>query len=96
MIYHVTSRQDWHSQKANSQFIPEDYHREGFIHCCTPEQLPGVLERYFKGKSQLIMLHVDESLLDAKLIYETSTNDEKFPHVYGGINRDAIVKVVEI
>jgi uncharacterized protein (DUF952 family) len=96
MIHHVTTEQEWNSQRSNPEFIPTDYYREGFIHCCTPSQLSGVLERYFKGKTGLMLLHIDEALLKAELKYEASTNNEKFPHLYGGITRHAITKVVEL
>ena len=93
MIHHVAILSDWQSQESKSEFFPSDYFREGFIHCCTPSQLQGVLERYFKGKTDLVLLHLDESKLKAELKYEESTNDEKFPHLYGSINREAVVKV---
>lgn len=96
MIYHVTTLQDWELQKGKSEFIPSDYHREGFIHCCTTSQLAGVLERYFKGKTGLVLLHLNESKLKAELKYEISTNDEEFPHLYGVINRDSIAMVEEL
>lgn len=93
MIYHITTEQDWEQDKQKSDFVPADYQREGFIHCCTASQLVGVRERYFKGKIGLVLLHIEESKLRSELKYELSTNDEKFPHLYGPINRDAIVKV---
>lgn len=93
MIYHITTAFDWESQRHKSGFIPVDFHKEGFIHCCTEDQLAGVKERYFKGKVGLVLLSLDESKLRAELKYEISTNDEKFPHLYGAINRDAIIDV---
>ncbi len=96
MIYHVTTLQDWQTQQGGSEFTPPDYFIEGFIHCCTPVQLEGVLERYFKGKTGLVLLQLDESKLKAELKYEVSTNNEKFPHLYGAINRDAIAKVEDL
>lgn len=92
MIHHITTVQDWRLQESKPEFFPTDYFREGFIHCCTPSQLKGVLERYFKGKTDLVLLHLDESKLKAELKYEVSTNDEKFPHLYGPINREAVMK----
>ena len=96
MIYHITTALDWENKIHEPEFVPTDFHREGFVHCCTEVQLTGVLDRYFKDKSGLVLLHLDESKLKAKLKYELSTNDEKFPHLYGAINRDAILKVVLI
>jgi len=93
MIYHITTEQDWGQGKQELDFVPADYQREGFIHCCTGSQVAGVKERYFQGKIGLVLLHLEESKLSAELKYELSTNDEKFPHLYGPINRDAVVKV---
>lgn len=93
MIHHITTALDWNAQQHAHEFMPEDYHREGFIHCCTPAQLNGVVDRYFKGKTGLVLLHLDEVKLNAALKFEVSTNEEKFPHLYGAINREAIVKI---
>jgi len=96
VIYHITTAQDWESKRDEPGFIPVDYHKEGFIHCCSDTQLAGVLERYFNSKTGLVLLHLNELKLKAELKYEKSTNDEKFPHLYGPINHDAIIDVVPI
>jgi uncharacterized protein (DUF952 family) len=93
MIYHIAMASDWESQKNELEYVPTGYYREGFIHCCKDIQLEGVKERYFRGQSGMVLLHVDESKLKAVLKYEASTNDEEFPHVYGPINREAIIAV---
>jgi uncharacterized protein (DUF952 family) len=96
MIFHVTTYDYWTSQKESSTFSAPDLKREGFIHCCTKEQLSGVLERYFKDQTDLVLLHLDENKLVAPLKYEPSTNNENFPHVYGPINKSAIVNVTDV
>ncbi len=96
MIYHITTSQDWESQQDKADFIPIDFYKEGFIHCCTQAQLAGVLDRYFRGKTGLVLLHLDESRLLAELKYEISTNSEKFPHLYGAINRAAIIEITRL
>ena len=93
MIYHLTTAQEWSESGHEKNFFPADSLAEGFIHCCTASQIAGVKERYFKGKKELILLHLKEENLIAELKYETSTNEEKFPHLYGPINRDAIFKI---
>ncbi len=93
MIFHITTSHDWEASKTADDFVPADFHREGFIHCCTAAQLPGVIERYFQGKSGLVLLTLDEPKLSAALKFEPATGGELFPHLYGGINRDAIVNV---
>ncbi|MFZ6001617.1 MAG: DUF952 domain-containing protein [Bacteroidota bacterium] len=93
MIYHITTQHDWNAKKDQSHFLPTDFDREGFIHCSTTTQVAGVLERYFKGQTGLVLLHLDETKLTSELKYEVSTGNEKFPHLYGPINREAIMKV---
>jgi uncharacterized protein (DUF952 family) len=39
-------------------------------------------------------MEIETDKLTSKLVNEPSTNDEIYPHIYGEINRDAIVKIV--
>lgn len=93
MIYHIATSEDWNLHLTNSTYEPRAFLKEGFIHCSTKEQVPGVLQRYYAGARDLILLHVDEGKLTVLLKYEEATNGELFPHVYGPINKDAIVIV---
>ena len=96
MIYHITTASDWESRPAKGDFYSKDFDREKFIHCCTPAQLSGVLERYFKNQQNLVLIHLDEKRLTAELKYELATGNEEFPHLYGGINPEAILKVEKL
>jgi uncharacterized protein (DUF952 family) len=77
-------------------FESETLRQEGFIHCATREQVQGVLEKYFTGQKKLLLLHIYTEQLKAELRYEVATHGEKFPHVYGPINGDAVVSVEEL
>jgi len=91
-IYHVATAEDWDAWFEQETYQPAAFEREGFIHCCTEEQLPGVLERYFRGKTGLKKLYIDAKRLHAPLKWEiAASTGEYFPHVYGPINRSAIV-----
>jgi len=91
MIYHIATSEDWNLYLAKSTYEPQAYMKEGFIHCSTLEQVPGVLQRYYSGVKNLILLHIDESRLTAELKYEEAASHELFPHVFGPINKDAII-----
>lgn len=93
MIYHITTFSDWESQKMASTFRPPAYAEDGFIHCCTEDQLQGVIERYYANRNDLLLLYIDESILNVPVKNEKSTGDELFPHVFGPINKEAIIKV---
>jgi uncharacterized protein (DUF952 family) len=96
MILHVTKRSEWIDQRSKENYSPADFNREGFIHCCLREQLPGVLQRYFKNARDLVLLYIDESKLTSPLRHEPSTNNENFPHIYGPVNLSAIVAVTDL
>lgn len=68
--------------------------QEGFIHLSTKEQVAGVVERYYQNSPDLLLLHVDAERLVHELRYEQSTNNELFPHLYGPLNKDAVVAIV--
>jgi uncharacterized protein (DUF952 family) len=94
MIFHVTTSDEWLAHRNLPTYKPNAFEKEGFIHCSTAAQLSGVLERYFAGKENLIILHIEESKLTSPLKYEAATNNELFPHVFGPINKEAIVNVI--
>ena len=53
------------------------------------------MRRYYSDRKRVLLLELDPGLLSSKLVVEPSTNDELYPHIYGTINRDAIVSVSE-
>ena len=93
MIYHIATAVDWSKHRDKQTYSPDGYAKEGFIHCSTLDQVPGVLQRYYSGIKNLVLLHIEEAKLNAVLKFETATNKELFPHVFGPINKEAIVKV---
>ena len=95
MIFHLVKPQYWKTFDEKDTYFAETFEQEGFIHCSTTEQIAGVLERYYKNAGEMLLLHIDDSKLSSKLIYEKATNDELFPHIFGGINKSAI-KNIEI
>ena len=97
LIYHVTTKQEWNIALQKGFYEAASLAVEGFVHCSKAEQVAGVLERYFKGKTNLVKLVIDINKLTSKLQYDFSPSvNEEFPHVYGTINVDAVIDVVEI
>lgn len=95
-IYHITTSIWWKKFSSAEAYESETLKEEGFIHCSTREQVSGVLERYYANQRGLLLLHIKPTLLKAELKYEIATVGESFPHVYGEIDMNAIVKVEEI
>jgi uncharacterized protein (DUF952 family) len=96
-IFHITTSQEWNNALQTGSYEPASLKEEGFIHCSQHEQLAGVFERYFAGKTDLVRLSIDPSKLKSRLIYEWSPSlADTFPHIYGPINTDAVVKTETI
>jgi uncharacterized protein (DUF952 family) len=96
MIYHITTPEQWAIWENYTIYEPMQFGAEGFIHLCTEAQMDGVLSRYYSGISPLWILHVDESALTEPLRWELSTGGELFPHLYGSLNKSAVVEVVVV
>lgn len=97
MIYHVVTKSLWDKALALGYYEATSLATEGFIHLSKKEQVRGVLERYYTDQQDLLLLHVDEALLTHELKYELSPSvNEFFPHLFGVLNLDAVVKVADI
>jgi uncharacterized protein (DUF952 family) len=97
MIYHVVKEADWQEALRQGFYEAESLAKEGFIHTSHATQVAGVLERYYKGQSNLLLLHINEEKLTAPLKYELAPSvNEEFPHIYGRLNMNAVVKVESI
>ena len=94
-IYHVMLPETWNARQSGEAIIADSLTTEGFIHCSTAEQLDGVLERYFSSASKVVILEIDPGKLSSKLIFEPSTNNEVYPHVYGPIDEEAVIHAEE-
>lgn len=97
MIYHVISDKDWQNALLQGFYEAASLATEGFMHCSKKEQVAGVLKRYYQGQAGLLLLHIDENKLISPLKYENSPSvNEDFPHIYGRLNLDAVVTIIEI
>ena len=98
IIYHVTTAAEWKTAQEKGRYESPSLAAEGFIHCSADDQqVKGVLERYFKGKTDLVKLVIDTDKLTSKFVFDWSPSlADTFPHVYGPINTDAVIGVVAL
>jgi len=94
LIYHIVLPDAW-AAFDTGLYEARSLETEGFIHCSFAEQLDAVIERYYSGEERVVVLEIESDRLMSRMIKEPSTNSETYPHVYGPINRDAIVRVEE-
>ena len=101
MILHIVCRDDWDSARARGIYAPPSLGAEGFIHCSTKPQILRTANRFYRGKTGLVILCIDESRLEAAPRYEPpdsalgETTEDLFPHLYRPLNLDAVVSVID-
>lgn len=94
-IYHIVMPGSWEEQQDLASYEHASLASEGFIHCSYAGQIDGVLDRYYRGVEKVLILTIDPALLTSKLVEEPSTGGEIYPHIYGKINREAIIDTDE-
>ena len=91
-IFHITERSTWQEAKQNTFYEGDMLSTDGFIHCCSFEQIEDVLLNWFKGKHDIVILEIDPEVLLSPVKYENlEGGQEMFPHIYGPINLDAVI-----
>ena len=94
MIYHVVTTQNWQKALQQGFYEAASLAAEGFIHASKAQQVAAVLERYYKNQVNLLLLHIDETKLTAALKFELAPSvNEEFPHIFGRLNLDAVIKI---
>lgn len=98
-IYHIVEKDYFHQQEKKENYQALSLVEQGFIHFSKTDQLLQVANSFYKGKEQLYILKVDETALDAELKMEPPLEAPHsgilFPHLYGPLNWDAIVKKID-
>lgn len=92
LIYHIVLPEAW-AAFDTGLYRHQSLETEGFIHCSFADQLDQVIARYYKDRDVVVILEIESDRLMSRMIKEPSTNSEIYPHIYGPINRDAIVRV---
>ena len=94
-IYHIVTPEVWEKIKDEDFYEAESLQTENFIHCSYAEQLDAVLDRYYTDAGKVLIMELETEKLTSKLVEEPSTGGEIYPHIYGKINREAIVEIKE-
>ena len=96
-FYHIVTPAQWELFADNIYYEAASLHTEGFIHASTASQVAATLNRYYKGQPTVLLLQIEAAKLGAELKYELAPSvNEYFPHIYGQLNKDAIVAITEI
>ena len=93
LIFHLTSKDAWEASRPAGEYAAPSLAEEGFIHCSKDiPQLLKVAARLYPGETGLLVLDVDLDKLTSPLKNEPSRSGEIYPHIYGILNADAVVR----
>ena len=104
MILHLTNSANWIEAQQQGFITAPSLAAEGFIHCSTEHQMRDVANKYYRGATDMVLVHIDPAALTSPLKWEPpahidgspSLPDEPmFPHIYGVINLDAVSQVID-
>ena len=93
LTFHLVSKKYFNACDSKIDYTPEPFARDGFIHCTDgADEMANTANRYYKSNTEShYYLYIDKLRVRAPIKYE----DERhiYPHIYGALNRDAIVAV---
>ena len=95
-VYKICTKEEWNNfkQKKSWQGSKMDVD-DGFIHLSDRDQVNKTLKKYFSNQKNLILLIIKTDTL-SNLIWEKSTNEEKFPHLYSKLKLESVIDSKEI
>lgn len=102
LIYHLVPANRWHQWPSEQPYLPAEYANDGFVHCTAGDDLMiAVANRFYQHvPGEFLLLVLECTRLTSLLKWEApnlaDTLAPLFPHIYGPINRDAVVAVKSI
>lgn len=95
LIYKVVDRSNWQSAIAAGSFAGAEIDlQDGYIHLSSRDQVEETVRKHFAGREDLLLIEVDSAIFDSietdsgvpVLRWETSRNDQQFPHLYAALD----------
>ena len=82
-IYKVIDKDVWAAAKAVGEFTGAAIDiQDVYIHLSTTDQVVETVQKHFAGQDNLLLLSVATAGMGDELKWETSRNDQLFPHLY--------------
>jgi len=96
-IYHIAFAADWDRAVAVGAYRIStrgaSLEDQGYIHASQAHQVALVANAIYRDARHLVILTIDPERLRSELRYEKMPDaDDPFPHIYGPLNTDAVVR----
>ncbi|XWK87421.1 MAG: DUF952 domain-containing protein [Phormidium sp.] len=93
IILHITQESQWEEAKLTGIYYNNTLDSEGFIHCSTIQQVERTANKFFANQTGLVLLCIESEKVQSEIKYE-AVGEEKFPHIYGELNTDAVIDAI--
>ena len=94
LIYHIVEATSWNRQSTSYEYSHSSLQKEGFIHASTSEQLSETIQLYCAPNISYYVLAIETSWVLSPIQWENApSRGSSFPHIYGPINKSAIINV---
>jgi uncharacterized protein (DUF952 family) len=92
VTFHLVPEDVWRARSTRTEYLPEAYEADGFIHCTDGEdEVISVGNRYYTSDARpYVVLTISRERLTSPVKYEDPAGI--FPHIYGPLNLDAVVE----
>jgi len=99
VLLHLCSPTDWAEAQTRGEHRPDSLRDAGFVHLSTPGLVHLPANRLYAGRADLLLLHIDATLLEAPVRWEPGDSTDPasmlFPHLYGPLPVGAVMTVTE-
>ncbi len=94
IIYKIEDAAIWAQAQAAGSYTgsPLDV-ADGFIHLSSAEQVRETADKWFTGRTGMVLVHIDATILASTLKWEASRGGALFPHNYGPLPMSAMIAV---
>jgi uncharacterized protein (DUF952 family) len=94
LIYHMCRRSEWAAAEAAGEYRGSSQDAaDGFIHFSTATQIRESARKHRAGQDDLVLVTVDAARLGPALKWEPSRGGGLFPHLYGALPLEAVIRV---
>lgn len=96
-IYHLALREEWREAAEvgaayRRSTLGRSLDDEGFIHCSFASQVQRIADLVFRSRSDVVLLTIDPLRLPDVRVENVEGGDERFPHVYGPLPVEAVLR----
>jgi len=95
VLVHLCGADEWSRARRRGGIRPDAGAR--FIHLSAPDQVHLPANRLYRGRDDLVLLHIDPALLNSPVRWEPGVPKDPesmlFPHLYGPLPVGAVIRV---